>query len=56
MHGLIELDSSIFWRILSGILLAQFCLPVRINTVLYRGIFLLIINPRSRIRPESDSR
>ena len=43
MHGLIELNSGILWLILNGVLLSQFCLPMRINTDPYLGIFLVII-------------
>ncbi len=34
----------------------QFCTSAGVNQVLCRGEFLAIIIPRSRIRPESDSR
>ena len=54
MHGLFEFNGGIFRSILCGWLLAQFSLPVRVNMVLCQCIFLLIINPRSLIRPESD--
>lgn len=46
-------EFSVFFRVLPC---GQFCTSAGVNQVLCRGEFLAIIIPRSRIRPESDSR